>query len=807
MISQTPRTSRLDAMIEVLLVSLLAFMPAVFGGLYAWSEAIAVATGVAIALLLAVRMITLGRHEIGRPSLVWLPIVLFVVIAATQLVPLPMSLLRAVSPQTATMKTQLLSDLPDAAEVLARQPISFYPVATRQDLRVVLLAVTVFAAVVTVYRDHARICRLLACVALIGGAFAVLAAVQDVTRTHEIYWRFPLGEPARSGPFANHSTYAQFMNLSVGCALALLLARLTEAPRLTIFGLAGRTWWLAAIVVLGLTTISLSLSRGGTLAIVLAGAITTVVLVAMRNLRHMAGVVVLLGLGAIALLFATGIDRVYARMLQPAMGSRPQMLRDAAEMIRTFPTVGVGLGGFEWIFPTFDRSFESSTAAYLENEYAQALSDTGPLGLAAVLLFVGVIGWRYVRALRNPDDERVGLAAAGLGYGLAAVMVHSLSDFGQHFPSNACLSALTCGLLFNLGRRRRRRGERMIAIGRAVGVAMLILVMTVGTFAVVTAVRAWRAEDHFNHAERLASALDDAGWRGSDAQYAALFDAAAAAVRAEPDNAHHRYRAAYYRWMWVASQVDEQTGRVRVNDQTVSAARRVVDELNDARASCPTYGLVYALLGQIELKFLNRPEPGYAHIESGWRLSRNDADAAFVAGQADARRGRFDDAARKFDDALRINPNVVERVIAVYLHQYNRPELAAQGIGNRYVELIRLRDELRKRPEWAELATAAELKAFDVLEVECARGDAPAWKYGMLGAFRTDQKRYVEAEKWIARAMQDEPANMHMRVRHAELLHLLGRTPEAIDEARHVYKMYPDKPETNALMKLLGIQP
>src|SRR5215204_1669216 len=141
-----PRTSRLDPVIEILIVALLAFMPAAFGAVDAWSEAIAVGLGAAIALCLALRAALAPSIEL-RPSLAWLAVALFIAVVAAQLLPMPMSIVRALSPQTAQTKAELLRDLPDAADVLARQTLSFYPRGTRHDLRIVLLATTVFAAV------------------------------------------------------------------------------------------------------------------------------------------------------------------------------------------------------------------------------------------------------------------------------------------------------------------------------------------------------------------------------------------------------------------------------------------------------------------------------------------------------------------------------------------------------------------------------------------------------------------------------------------------------------------------------------
>ena len=145
----------------------------------------------------------------------------------------------------------------------------------RELTRVDIVALGPDVAVATVYRDERRIRRLLAAVALIGLAYGALALAQDLTRAERIYWRVPIAGLARSGTFFNHSHYGQFMNLSVGCALALLLARLTDAPRMSLGQMARRTAWLAAMIVVGLATISLSLTRGGTIGILASAAFAT----------------------------------------------------------------------------------------------------------------------------------------------------------------------------------------------------------------------------------------------------------------------------------------------------------------------------------------------------------------------------------------------------------------------------------------------------------------------------------------------------------------------------------------------------
>src|SRR5207247_5336388 len=208
--------------------------------------------------------------------------------------------------------------------------------ATRHDLRVVLLAGIALVAVLIVFRDDPRRTRrLLGSVALIGAALALLALAQDISGTTKIYWTDDIGFPARSATFINHSHFGQFMNLAIGCALGLMLVQLSgdagaNAP--------GRKWlrvtWLAAAIVLGVVTICLSLTRGGVITMLVAGGITLLVLLSRDRLRWLVPVLIALALVALVGLLYYGFDRVYERMVDVrGFHGRLQMLHDTHGII------------------------------------------------------------------------------------------------------------------------------------------------------------------------------------------------------------------------------------------------------------------------------------------------------------------------------------------------------------------------------------------------------------------------------------------------------------------------------------------
>lgn len=217
---------RFDLAIEWLLLALLAFMPFAFGAVEAWSEQVVVGLAGAIAVCLVAKFVVCRD---ARFAWSWglVPIGLFVALVLFQLLPLPAGLLGRLSPNTVALRAELLGDVPAAARALDRQTVSLYPHATRHDLVLLAVVVTVFLAVLNVHRQMRQVKRLLWGVAVVGAAVALLSLGQFLGDATTIYGAVPLSSKA-AGPFLNHSHFGQFMNLSIGATLGLLLVYVEE---------------------------------------------------------------------------------------------------------------------------------------------------------------------------------------------------------------------------------------------------------------------------------------------------------------------------------------------------------------------------------------------------------------------------------------------------------------------------------------------------------------------------------------------------------------------------------------------------
>lgn len=466
--------TRWQSALQWVMAALLILAPLAYGATEPWSQQLAV-------MLVAVALLCLVADRVQRgAALAWswtfVPIALFLGLVCLQVVPLPAGVLERLSPATLELKRQLLGERAGEAHTL-----SFYPHATRGDLMLLLLVVAVFFIVVQAYRDAARLKQLLAVVAAAAALPVALALYHEGLGGGAIY---PGGRVNYhgAGPLVNHSHFAQLVNLGIGASFGLMLVllaermprhldpqrirqRLGEAPLRPV-------WVLAGLIVLGSVAVFVTLSRGGMISLMVAAAATTLVMLWRFRGRGGELSVAVLALAALTGLLYWGFDPVYERLaslrqFDQAQGVRWRILEDLWPLWTSFPVFGTGLGSFAYVFPMYESLRSSSLLTYhAENEYAQLMAETGLVGVALAAAFLGMVFAAWWKLARRGSDP-IHLAAFGLGFGLLAVLVHSLSDFGQHVPAIAMITAACCGMLVNLAQledagrgRAARRGER-----------------------------------------------------------------------------------------------------------------------------------------------------------------------------------------------------------------------------------------------------------------------------------------------------------------------------------------------------------
>ncbi len=815
-----------DKVIEWLLISLLAFMPFAFGAVEAWSEEVVIALAAAISVCFLLKLI-FEENTRFIWSWAYVPVAVFLLVAVFQLIPLRTSLVSAISPSTATIKKELLGDLPNSAALLKSMTLSFYPNATKHNLRLVLVVAAVFFVVVNVYRRAEQIKRLLAAIAIIGGSIAVLALAQDLFGNGKIYWIVATGHgEAFSGTFINHSHYGQFMNLSIGAALGLIMVKVHEAftgkrvtPPVVFEYLSSPAakviWFLVAMIIIGAATIFVSLSRGGMVSMLIAAGFTTLVISSRQSLKGRGWIMALMALGAFICVLYIGFDAVYDRLatlrqLHQAEGGRWQIVKDISVAWTKFPIFGTGLGTHEVVYPMFDRSTIASLAAHAENEYAQAAEETGLIGLAALVCF-GILVWaNYVRNVRTASVP-IRSAAYGLGFGLVGIMLHSLSDFGQHLPANAFLSAVSCALLLGLTRAGQRNNPAVKVVetsklSRNLRIAAIVCASGVWAWALLGVNSARLAEASWKKALAVEQSLMEKDWQASDEEYIDLISNAAAAADYQPDNIKYQHWLNVYRWWSISRVTDPNTGAIIIPEQTMEFVCRIVDELHNARTLCPTYGATYCVVGQLEKFTLDDPN-GAERIRKGFQLAPCDPTACFVAGLLDVEEQQIDASYEKFSKAIQLDGRFFQGVADVYINHVSRPDLAVAIAGDNTGRLSYVANILADTKEHGDLVGRTQAKVIDLLKAKCQEPDAPAWAFASLANIYRKEKDNEAAIKHYRRALTLDYGQVYWRFALARLLAETDRIPDAIHEARICLRLQPQMNAAKKLIEALSVLP
>ncbi len=815
---------KLDTAVKWLLISLLSFMPFAFGVVHAWSEEVVIIFSGAIVICFLLKTIIYKNQRIIW-AWAYIPLMAFLILVVIQLIPLPASLVSALSGNTAGLKKELLGDLPDSDKFLSSMTFSFYPFATKHDLRLILALGGVFFVVLNEFRQPEKIQLLLKAIAIIGAIIAVIALGQNLFGNGKIYWFINnRNSNSYSGPFVNHSHYGQFMNLSIGAALGLLFVKLHEIFHERKISLpvildylssySSITIWLLIVMIgISMATVFISLSRGGIVSMLLATSIITLIISSKQRLRSHSWIMVGTALVAFICVLYIGFDAVYERLatlrhLNETGQNRLQMLKDTTIAWSKFPLLGTGLGTYSVVYPMFDDSHITALATHAENEYAQAAEETGMIGLGLLVVFGIIAGICFLRNIRR-TNRPIQSASYGLGFGLIAILIHSFGDFGQHLPANGFLSAVFCALLISMSRYSAKNASGLINTlplkNRFAGLAALLLVSVIFAWSLFGANNSRLAEAHRKEARAIESNLIKTSWKASDAVYTELISHASDAAAYEPDNINNLYLLDVYRWRSINHSDSPDISKTLISDSSISIIRDIDNHLNIARRFCPTYGPVYTLSGQIE-KFVLNDESGSDKIKKGYLLAPCNPIACFVAGYLDICEGQYDDCFAKLNRAVQLKASFYRDVVRIYVEDLSRPYKAISLAGNNVDRLKHLVNVFNDA-QYNDLAQQCRIKVKELLEQKCRSATANASDNASLAGIYKQLNENEYAIEHYRRALALDYSQIAWRIELARLLAQTGNIAEAMSQVRICLRINPNSKEAENLLADLSISP
>jgi O-antigen ligase len=375
-----------------------------------------------------------------------------------QLIPLPAALIRLLRPDNPALNASL-----PGSDHNSFSSLSIAPYNTRNHLILLVCCAAVFFFARTLGKDRASRRRLVTWLVALGTFEALYGLVQYLTGWQRIFGyvkKYNLEEA--TGTYINRNHFAGFLEMVIPFGVALVLYENAKLPRKVMPGrnarikrvLGGRKlsriglWLLAATVTVA--GLFFSLSRMG----IISAVASLTVMATFSGFQRKAGLWVAAGIMAcgIILVLWMGAGPVLERFgtiseeYASADESRWSLWKDTARLIGGHPLLGSGLGTFPVAFTRVQSTFLGRFVNHAHNDYLEIASD---LGIPAAALFFGSTGVLLVRVVRKAASSDVSFERAmalGCLGSIAAILLHSLTDFNLYIPANALVFSLILGL-------------------------------------------------------------------------------------------------------------------------------------------------------------------------------------------------------------------------------------------------------------------------------------------------------------------------------------------------------------------------
>lgn len=268
----------------------------------------------------------------------------------------------------------------------------------------------------------------------------------------------PLGESAH-GTFVNRNHYAAYLVMCLSVGIGVLIANLT--------GAVSRTWKQFLRNVIALILSPRMLLRLALVVMVIALVLTR------SRMGNMSFFASLLAAGAIGLAFSKratrsmvvliaslividvfvvgtyfGVERVVERIEQTRLETedRDEIARSALNLWRDYPAFGSGLGSFHAVIPGYWGDIPGSPYTHAHNDYLQFAGEVGVIGasLLGAMLLMSLLAALRAQQVRT-DPLMRGISFGSL-MGMIALMIHSAVDFSLQIPAIALTFMLVLAL-------------------------------------------------------------------------------------------------------------------------------------------------------------------------------------------------------------------------------------------------------------------------------------------------------------------------------------------------------------------------
>lgn len=459
-------------MVAACAVAIIVWGALAFGGVYAWAY-----TPLLIACVVvgAVGLLRRGPPvaKAHRAAFVALSLLLAAVIL--QLVPLPVGLLRSLSPSA----DRFLQNYDMAYALgLGRHPLSINPRATMLGAAFLAAFVVFLAGLVRAF-SMSGVRPVAGAIVVFGLLLALIGIGQKSLIGDHAYggmkiyglWAPEAKLSTPFGPFVNKNHFAGWMLMALPLALGLALGTAERGLRHVSGGWRSTLLWLSspgggrlqllllAVLIMG-ASLLLTRSRSGLGCLVIALMLASIAARRRFASRHarLAAVGSLVIVFAVVLAWAGGDLAARVTSQMDSVELRQRIWSDSAAIIRDFPLAGTGLNTFGTAMLSYQTSNRDLHFQETHNDYLQILVEGGLLLALPTLVAIAMVARSIRRRFASGhDDTMTYWVRVGATTGIVAIAVQSFVEFSLQMPGNAALCVVLMAIALHEPRGRTAR--------------------------------------------------------------------------------------------------------------------------------------------------------------------------------------------------------------------------------------------------------------------------------------------------------------------------------------------------------------
>ena len=431
------------------LLGTVLLLPLPFGSIFPWAYTL---LAVIVALLVAVWSVTLAISGAPPPvtlGMIRTPAILFFGVIAW-------AGLQATTWTPATWHNPVWSETASFLSTAVQGSISVVPYATETSIMRLLTYAGIFWLALQFGRSSQRANQVFYTVAIAGLAYAAYGLLIQFTGAEVVLWydkESYIG--SLTSTFHYKNAYASYAGMGLICVVALLIRVIgredfslmgpRERLRSLLLLVFEKSWYLILAFVLITAALLLSNSRGGLLAAIAALLVFSLTIWKGLSKRSPYGRTAIAAILATGLLFvAIGGGKVIDRLGNTSVNNiRTQIYAGTIEAIKEHPLKGWGMGSFEGVFAKVQGPEFRLRPKRAHNEYLDNALGLGIPATIALVLSIGLLGYRCIRGSRTRQRD-THFPASGAAI-TVFIGIHSFFDFTMQTPAVAATFALLLG--------------------------------------------------------------------------------------------------------------------------------------------------------------------------------------------------------------------------------------------------------------------------------------------------------------------------------------------------------------------------